>query len=127
MHSRLIALKSAVPPYALEQSDVSVRAQHLFRERKDIARLLPIFENTGIDRRYSCVPIEWYEEPHGWRERTALYVEHSVNLLETVTNGLLKQAGLSADSIDAIVVASTTGIATPSLDALVVERMQLRR
>jgi alkylresorcinol/alkylpyrone synthase len=127
MKPRLVALKSAVPPFVLEQPDVSKRAGALFAERKDIQRLMPVFENTGIERRYSCVPIDWYEKEHGWVERTALYVEHSVALLAEVTRKLLDEAKLQASDIDAIVVASTTGIATPSLDALVIEKLQLRR
>jgi len=39
----------------------------------------------------------------------------------------LEEAHLSRDDIDAIVVVSTTGIATPSLDAILVERLHLRR
>ncbi len=127
MQPRLLALKSAVPPYVLEQSDVVVRAGRLFGERRDVERLMPIFGNTGIDRRYSCVPIDWYNEDHGWQDRTELYVNNAVNLLEKVAIGLLEDAKLGIDDIDAIVVSSTTGIATPSLDALVIERMQLRR
>lgn len=127
MQAHLIALKTAVPPYPLEQSDVVLRARHLFRDRKDIERLLPVFENTGIERRYSCVPIDWYDEPHGWRDRTTLYLESATALLERVARDLLDEARLSSDDIDAIVVASTTGIATPSLDALLVERLGLRR
>jgi len=127
MQSRLLALKSAVPTFALRQADVTDRAGRLFRERKDIARLLPVFENTGIELRYSCVPIDWYEDAHGWRERTALYIENSVHLLEKVATALLEESGLVAESIDAVVVASTTGIATPSLDALLVEKLRLRR
>ncbi len=50
-----------------------------------MARLYPVFANTGIDRRYSCVPIEWYLGDHGWMDRTELYVENAVDLLETVT------------------------------------------
>jgi len=127
MQTRLLALKSAVPPYVLEQKDVVVRAGQLFGERRDVDRLLPVFTNTGIERRYSCVPIDWYTDDHGWRDRTALYVENAVDLFEKVANALLDEAGLSKDDIDAIVVSSTTGIATPSLDALVIERMGLRR
>ena len=127
MIPRLLALKSAVPPYTLDQSDVSVRAAQLFQGRKDITRLLPVFENTGIERRYSCVPIDWYAERHGWTDRTNLYVENAVALLEKITLDLLEQAKLKREDIDAIVVSSTTGIATPSLDALVVEKMGLRR
>jgi alkylresorcinol/alkylpyrone synthase len=127
MQSRLLALKSAVPPFALEQRDVARRAGHLFRERKDIARLLPVFENTGIERRYSCVPIDWFEQDHGWVDRASLYVEHATLLLEKVTRDLLDQAHFDAEEIDAIVVASTTGVATPSLDALIIEKLGLRR
>jgi alkylresorcinol/alkylpyrone synthase len=127
MQPRLLALKSAVPPYILEQPDVSVRAQALFKGGRDITRLMPVFENTGIDRRYSCVPIDWYTEPHGWTDRNALYIENSVALFEKLTLALLDEAGLQRDDIDAIVVSSTTGIATPSLDALVIEKLGLRR
>ncbi len=127
MKPRMLALKSAVPPHVLDQSDVSVRAAALFEGRRDMARLLPVFENTGIARRYSCVPIDWYSEPHGWTDRNALYIENSVALFERLTRALLREADLVASDIDAIVVASTTGIATPSLDALVVEKMGLRR
>jgi len=127
MTPRLLALKSAVPPYTLDQTDVSKRAAELFRNQRDITRLLPVFENTGIERRYSCVPIEWYAEPHGWIERTNLYVENAVALLARLTDELLDQAKLKREDLDAIVVSSTTGISTPSLDALVVERLGLRR
>jgi alkylresorcinol/alkylpyrone synthase len=127
MQTRLLALKSAVPPYVLEQKDVVIRAGQLFGERRDVERLMPIFTNTGIDRRYSCVPIEWYNGEHGWQDRTRLYVDNAVDLLEKITRALLDEAGLAIDDIDAIVVSSTTGIATPSLDALVIERMGLRR
>ncbi|HEY5238461.1 MAG TPA: 3-oxoacyl-[acyl-carrier-protein] synthase III C-terminal domain-containing protein [Rhizomicrobium sp.] len=124
---RLIALETAVPPFVLNQNDVCTRASLLFQGRSDISRLLPVFENTGIEKRYSCVPMDWYSVNHGWKERTALYVENSVALLEKITRNCLEAAKLKPEDLDAIVVASTTGIATPSLDALLIERLQLRR
>jgi alkylresorcinol/alkylpyrone synthase len=127
MRPRLLALKSAVPPYVIAQSDAAEHAQNLFSKVRDMARLYPVFANTGIDRRYSCVPVEWYLEDHGWKDRTQLYIENAVDLLETVARGLLDEAGLKPNEIDSIVVVSTTGVATPSLDALLIERMGLRR
>ena len=127
MNPRLLALKSAVPPYVIAQSEAAHYARSLFAQVRDIARLIPVFENTGIQRRYSCVPIDWYLGDHGWMDRTLLYIENAVNLLETVTRRLLEEANLKTGDIDSIVVVSTTGIATPSLDALLVERMGLRR
>jgi alkylresorcinol/alkylpyrone synthase len=127
MRARLLALKSAVPPHVIAQSEAARYAGSLFAQVRDIGRLMPVFENTGINRRYSCVPIEWYVGEHGWLDRTELYVANAVVLLEKVTRGLLQEAGLKPQDLDAIVTVSTTGIATPSLDALLTERMELRR
>jgi len=127
MNPRLLALKSAVPPYVIAQPQAAHYARSLFAQVRDIARLIPVFENTGIARRYSCVPIEWYLGDHGWMDRTRLYIDNAVDLLERVTRGLLEEAKLKARDIDSIVVVSTTGVATPSLDALLTERLELRR
>jgi alkylresorcinol/alkylpyrone synthase len=127
LQPRLLALKSAVPPYTIEQPDVAKRAAQLFSKVRDIDRFMPVFVNTGIEKRYSCVPIDWYTGDHGWKDRTQLYIDNAVDLLEKVAHGLLEEANLKIEDIDTIVVASTTGVATPSLDALMVERLNMRR
>jgi alkylresorcinol/alkylpyrone synthase len=93
---------------------------------REIVRLLPMFGNTGIERRYSSVPIEWYEELHDWKDRNDAYLASALDLLERATSEALKRARRAVAEIDTIVVVSTTGIATPSLDALLMERMRLR-
>ncbi|MBV9859941.1 MAG: type III polyketide synthase [Alphaproteobacteria bacterium] len=124
---RLLAVATAVPPYALEQEEVVTRVKLLFGHSPHLERLLPVFVNSGIDRRYSCVPIDWYSTPHGWPERNRIYVASALDLLESAARRALDRAGLTPDRVDSIVVVSTTGIATPSLDALLMERMGLRR
>jgi alkylresorcinol/alkylpyrone synthase len=123
---RLLAVATAVPPYPLDQGDVIERVKLLFGRSPDLDRLLPMFLNTGIRRRYSCVPIEWYDRAHGWPERNRIYLDSALDLLEAATRQVLCRTGRHKDDIDAIVVVSTTGIATPSLDALLIERMGLR-
>lgn len=125
---RLLALTTAVPPYRLAQSEIQSRARGFFAGTNalDIDHLLPVFANAGIDARYSCVPMEWYDRNHGWAERNTLYLENALELLETASRNALAQAGLEADQIDAVVAVSTTGIATPSLDAMLMGRLGLR-
>jgi alkylresorcinol/alkylpyrone synthase len=125
---RIGAVAAAVPRYELDQDDVTRRVRLALGPRSEhIMRLLPMFGNTGIERRYSCVPIEWYEELHDWPERNAIYLETAMELFESATRRALDIAGRRPEEIDAIVAVSTTGIATPSLDALLMERMGLRR
>jgi len=124
--ARLLAVATAVPPYALGQAEVMRRIELALGPRsREILRLLPTFGNTGIDCRYSSVPIEWYEELHDWPERNRVYLDSSLDLLEQAARRALEAAGRRAEDVAAIVTVSTTGIATPSLDALLVERMRL--
>lgn len=127
MPVRVLSVATAVPPYALDQPAVMARARTLFaRAGGDIERLLPVFANAGIERRYSCVPIEWYDQDHAWADRNRLYIDNALALLERLTRDCLDQAGIGLDEIDSIVTVSSTGIATPSLDALLMERLPLR-
>lgn len=127
MPVRVLSVATAVPPYALDQPAVMARARTLFaRAGDDIERLLPVFANAGIERRYSCVPIEWYDQDHAWADRNRLYIDNALALLERLTRDCLDQAGIGLDEIDSIVTVSSTGIATPSLDALLMERLPLR-
>ena len=83
---RIGAVATAVPRYELDQSDVTRRIRLALGPRSEhIMRLLPMFGNTGIERRYSCVPIEWYEELHDWPERNAIYLETAMELFESAT------------------------------------------
>lgn len=126
--ARILTVATAVPPYELGQADVMRRIELALGPRsREIVRLLPMFGNTGIERRYSCVPIEWYERLHEWPERNQVYLDSALDLLEKATRRALERAHRLPEDIDAIVAVSTTGIATPSLDALLMERMGLRR
>ena len=124
---RLAALATAVPPYVLDQEAIAERVRHLFPASEQLDRLLPVFANSGIRRRYSPVPLDWFGEPHGWPERNGRYLDSAVELLDSVAGRVLDRAGLPATEVGAIVVVSTTGIATPSLDALLIEQLDLPR
>ena len=112
----------------MSQSDVIDKAAVHFGASLDgRARLAAVYANAEIESRYSCVPLEWYTEPHSFSERNRLYIEGALDLLETVALEATAKAGLAIDDIEGLVVASSTGIATPSLDALLMERLGMRR
>jgi alkylresorcinol/alkylpyrone synthase len=124
----ILSVATAVPRFRLEQAKVARAAAQVFdRARSDIERLMPVFGNAGVETRYSAVPMEWYFEPHGWRERNQRYLENAAELLTNAAAEALDQAGRRPADIAAVVVASTTGLATPSLDAVLLNRLDLPR
>lgn len=128
MTPRLASLAVATPPYKIAQQDAAAAAETIFAGRAEIfERMRPVYANAGIESRYSCVPLSWYAQPHGWRERHDLFVESALELLERAAEDCLARAGIEAQQVDGIVVVSTTGMAAPSLDARLMERMNFRR
>lgn len=125
---KLLSLATAVPPFVLKQTEVAAQAREIFSHRaRDIERLMPVFTNAGIETRRSCVPLEWYLEASDWKERNSIYVESAVELLAKATLECLEQVDMAVEDVDAIITISTTGIATPSLDARLINQLGLRR
>lgn len=92
----------------------------------DLVPRMSVFETVGIRKRHFARPMEWYLEPHGWGDRSTAYAEVGLDLLTEATRGALDKAGLPPDAIDGVVLVSTTGIATPSLDARLANRLRFR-
>jgi alkylresorcinol/alkylpyrone synthase len=65
-------------------------------------------------------------DSHGWHDRNAVYLEAAEAMFVESAGAAIERAGLRPQDIDGIVTISTTGIATPSLEARVGPRMGLR-
>ena len=125
---RLNSLATVTPRYKLIQSEVAKAAAGLFsKEYESFDRLLPVYTNAKIDSRSSCVPLDWYLEPHTFSERNDLYIKNALDLVEEAASLCIEGANLQPYDVGGLVIVSSTGVATPSLDALLIERMQLRR
>jgi alkylresorcinol/alkylpyrone synthase len=124
---RLTALATAVPPHRLDQSNVVERVEQLFGRSPDFERLISVYANSGIRCRYSVMPFEWFDEPHDWPERNRAYLAGALELLESAAGRALDRAGVGLEDVGAIVTVSTTGIATPALDAMLMGRMGFPR
>jgi alkylresorcinol/alkylpyrone synthase len=125
--TKLISLATSVPPHVLNQSDVASAAERSFAGRyDDFDRMARVFKTSGIRQRHAVRPIDWYLSPLGWPERTSAYVEGACQLFVDAATRALAAAELNAAQVDTIVTISSTGIATPSLEARVAGRMGFR-
>jgi alkylresorcinol/alkylpyrone synthase len=88
--------------------------------------LATIFANTGIAKRHSVKPFYWYLDHKGWPERTAAFLEGAEALFVDAATQALAAAQLDASDVDTVVTVCSTGIATPSLEARVAQRMGFR-
>ncbi len=123
----LTSLSLSSPPHILEQEEVIDLCRDLYGNRPAFfEKMQTAYRNAGIKQRRSCVPIDWYREPHGWRERNDLYVENALAILEQAGRQAIEEAGLRPDQIDSVVCISTTGLSTPSLEARLIGKLGLK-
>lgn len=123
----IVSLETASPPFDLPQDEVLRAVLSRFGERFPLVeRLAPVFANSGIRNRHSVRPIEWFLEPRAWPERSEVYLQGALDLFCDAAGKALEAAGISGAEVDIIVTASTTGIATPSLEARAMTRMGFR-
>lgn len=111
--------------HTLTQQHAQQLTKDLFHKQMPrLERLLQVFDNGGIETRQLCVPAEWHRIPHTFAERNQLYVElatqYSVEVIQQcLTNTDFLASPIDPIDIDAIIFVSTTGLATPSIDARV--------
>jgi alkylresorcinol/alkylpyrone synthase len=124
---RLLALTTAVPNNILQQDRAFDYARVVFGDRiPGFETLSRVFASTGIDRRYTVEPLEWYKHAHNWPERTESYISGSCKLFETVVRNVLAAAVLHAAQIDAVITVSSTGVTTPGIEARMLPRLGFR-
>nr|MEE4268683.1 3-oxoacyl-[acyl-carrier-protein] synthase III C-terminal domain-containing protein [Candidatus Krumholzibacteria bacterium] len=124
---RIQSVATAVPRTRVDQSLAADFAREKFTGRiPDIERLLPLFENAGIKTRYFAAPQEWFFTEHDLAEKSAMYVREATRLSAQAANRALEKAGLEPRDVDYIIYVNTTGLATPSIDARLINVMGLR-
>lgn len=124
----ITAVGTANPNYVLEQQEAKAFAHQMFGSAfPNIDRLVQAYDNAQIERRHFCVPIEWFGTEHNFREKNDLYVKNALALSKEAIAQCLHKAERTLQEIDYIIYVSTTGLATPSIDALLIEDLPFRR
>ncbi len=124
---RLVSLATAVPEHVIDQQVAADQSRAFFGGRlADYERLANVFAATGVERRYSVQPVDWFGNGHSWPDRTAAYVDGASSLFAQVASRAIAAAGLDPAAIDAVVTVSSTGIMTPSLETRVLPKLGFR-
>jgi alkylresorcinol/alkylpyrone synthase len=116
-----------LPPHRFSQDEARAAAARVFAGAfDDLDRLLPLYANSGIERRRSARPLEWHAAGHGFATRNAAFLEAADDLLAEAATRAVAAAGHTIADVDQVVTVCSTGIATPSLEARLAERIGLR-
>ena len=124
----LVSVATALPGHRVPQAEARALAERMFGPAMSALdrRLLGVFDNSGIETRWTCEPLEWYETKRGFGEMNEAYVRHAVALGARAIAAALERAGLAPGDVDHLILVSSTGLSTPSLDARIANVLPLR-
>ena len=123
---RITGIATALPPTVVTQDVVRRAIERVHEGRPEVTRLLKIFATCGVETRHFAFPLEYYCSGRGFEQRNADYVEEGVKLAERAARAALRNARIEPDQVDHLIFVTTTGLATPSIDARLVRRLGLR-
>ncbi|MBT2581392.1 3-oxoacyl-[acyl-carrier-protein] synthase III C-terminal domain-containing protein [Planococcus sp. ISL-109] len=113
-------------PYRVNQRDLVGVVRNLFGgEYEDIERLLKVFGNGQIDSRYFAAPLDWFEKDRTLEEKNNLYIEEAVRMGSRAVQKCLAEAEVDATEIDAIIFISSSGLSTPTIDARIMNELNM--
>jgi alkylresorcinol/alkylpyrone synthase len=123
---RIAGVGSAFPKRYFKQEVITAALKNYYREQLPNPDILDrLDESMKVDGRFLVRPIEFYENMQTWGEANDVWIEAGMELGETALCRALAAAGIEPSDLSAIFVTSVTGIAAPSLDARLVNRMGL--
>lgn len=122
----IAAVGTALPTNHYDQRTLTDFLTGLFDDAAS-ARLRRLHENTLVAGRHLALPLEAYADLTDFTRCNDAWIGCATDLGERAIGDALGGAGLSPQDVDAIFVTTVTGVASPSLDARLVNRMGLRR
>jgi len=115
-------------PNRTPQSNAKQSARDFFAPSfPQVDRLIDIFDNTDIRYRNFCLPLDYFASLSSFEARNNEYVKIAVEYSIKAIEGCLPKAGIRKEEITDIIYISSTGLATPSIDALIINNMRLNQ
>ena len=129
MAVKITAVAKQLPKYTRETKDILPYVELWLngQEERFKRKVLKIFENAAVDKRYSIMSPEAVFLKTSFEEKNDIYVRECVELSEKCLNKVLNKADLKPTDIDYIITVSCTGIMIPSLDAYLINSLRMKQ
>ena len=124
---KIASVGKALPRHYHEQREITDRLATLWAHEPTVAgRLASLHENVQVEGRHLALPLESYGAGRTFGDNNDAWIAAALDLGERAAVDALDRAGLGPRDVDAIVFSTVTGIASPSIDARLMNRLPFR-
>ena len=123
---KIAGAASAFPQHYYPQKFLLEQLQEYWGERlRNPQMLARLHRNVAVEGRHLAMSYEKYYDVDSWGKANDIWIRVAQELGEQALCRALHHAGLESSELGALFFASVTGICSPSIDALLVNRMGL--
>ncbi|MCI2237660.1 type III polyketide synthase [Paenibacillus sp. TRM 82003] len=124
---RVVAVEPVLPPHRYEQAEITAELAPLLVPEGARRQLLHrLHAAGGVEHRHLALPLERYAHLGSFTAANAAFAEVGLDLAERSVKGALATAGVAPEEVDFLLFTTVTGVAAPSLDAVLAGRVGLR-
>lgn len=129
MNVKITAIATQLPPYTRPTKEIIpfLKVWLSGQEERYQRKVIKLFENAGVDRRYSIMDAEEVFLKTSFEEKNDIYKRETIKLAEGALLKALDNAKLNPSDIDYIITVSCTGIMIPSIDAYLINRLKMKQ
>jgi alkylresorcinol/alkylpyrone synthase len=125
-HPSLLAVGRALPPHYAEQEALTAAlTAHWASAHFNVERLAQIHRATLVSGRHLALPLAEYPALDSFGKKNAAWIRVATEVGERAIREALARAGVAPAEVGHLYFVTTTGLATPSLDALLADRLGL--
>lgn len=125
--SRIVASRTCFPPNYYNQDQLIAAFRDVWGQRHyNVDRLEKFHRNVMVGGRHLALPLEKYAGLKGFGDSNAAWLEAAVDLAEKTVQTLLDSVDARPEEIQLLVSTTVTGIAVPSLEARLMNRIAFR-
>jgi alkylresorcinol/alkylpyrone synthase len=123
---KIAGVGKALPPHHYDQETLIAALRKIWaRRHQNLDRLEALHRRVLVGGRHLALPVEEYERLETWGQANDAWIRVAQEVGEAAVRDALAAAGLRTADIGALFFVTVTGIATPSIDARLVNRMKL--
>ena len=120
----IASVGTSFPAHRYTQTEIAQALVARWEGKLEEPRLLTrLFANCGVQTRHTVLPLEQYPTLVGFKATNDQWIEAAVTLGEQAITRALEPVGLTAADVSAIFFATVTGIASPTIDARLINRL----
>ena len=129
MSVKIITVAKQLPKYSRSTEEILPFLDGwLFgHEERFIKKVKKIFEGAAVDKRYSIMDPSEVFTATSFEEKNDIYSREAIILGEQVLEKAINKTNWDPQTLDYIITVSCTGIMIPSLDAYLINKMNLRQ